>query len=103
MTKVQTMKAIRIHAFGGPEVLEYEDVPRPKPSSGQVLIDRAQLSKITQLLASGAIKTFVGAKFPLAKAAQAQQASETGHVRGKIVLLIGSCPEDNHKSARQTR
>ncbi len=34
----QTMKAIRIHSFGGPEVLKYEDVPRPTPANGQVLI-----------------------------------------------------------------
>jgi NADPH2:quinone reductase len=31
-------KAIRIHAHGGPEVLSYEDVPRPEPKAGQVLI-----------------------------------------------------------------
>ena len=34
----QTMKAIRIHAFGGPEVLRYEDAPRPQPLPGEVLI-----------------------------------------------------------------
>jgi len=50
--------------------------------------DRAQLSTITELIVTGAIKTFVGATFPLAAAAKAQQASETGHVRGKIVLQI---------------
>jgi NADPH:quinone reductase-like Zn-dependent oxidoreductase len=32
------MKAIRIHTFGGPEVLVYEDVPRPTAGSGEVLI-----------------------------------------------------------------
>ena len=32
------MKAIRIHAHGGPEVLRYEDVPVPVPGAGQVLI-----------------------------------------------------------------
>jgi NADPH:quinone reductase-like Zn-dependent oxidoreductase len=34
----QTMKAIRIHAYGGPEVLKYEDVPRPIPNEDDVLI-----------------------------------------------------------------
>jgi hypothetical protein len=29
------MKAIRVHEFGGPEVLELEDVATPKPSAGQ--------------------------------------------------------------------
>ncbi|MCW3095436.1 MAG: NADPH:quinone reductase [Chthonomonadaceae bacterium] len=33
-----TMKAVRIHAFGGPEVLVYEDVPRPKPGADEILV-----------------------------------------------------------------
>ena len=32
------MKAIRVHAPGGPEALRYEDVPRPTPGPGQVLV-----------------------------------------------------------------
>src|SRR5271165_2878841 len=32
------MKAVRIHAYGGPQVLRYEDAPRPQPGSGEVLI-----------------------------------------------------------------
>jgi NADPH:quinone reductase len=32
------MKAIRVHEFGGPEVLKLEDVATPKPSSGEVLV-----------------------------------------------------------------
>jgi NADPH2:quinone reductase len=32
------MKAIRIHEFGGPEVLKYEDVPAPTPGAGYVII-----------------------------------------------------------------
>jgi len=32
------MKAVRIHQFGGPEVLTYEDVPDPTPRKDQVLI-----------------------------------------------------------------
>src|SRR5262249_41004635 len=34
----EKMKAIRVHEFGGPEVLKLEDVPTPKPSAGQVLV-----------------------------------------------------------------
>lgn len=33
-----TMKAIRQHAFGGPEVLQYEDAPMPELDSGEVLV-----------------------------------------------------------------
>jgi NADPH:quinone reductase-like Zn-dependent oxidoreductase len=32
------MKAVRIHQFGGPEVLTYEDVADPRPGFGQVLV-----------------------------------------------------------------
>jgi NADPH:quinone reductase-like Zn-dependent oxidoreductase len=32
------MKAVRIHQFGGPEVLTYEDVADPKPRKDQVLV-----------------------------------------------------------------
>jgi NADPH:quinone reductase-like Zn-dependent oxidoreductase len=33
-----TMKANRIHVFGGPEVILFEDVPRPTPGTGEVLV-----------------------------------------------------------------
>jgi NADPH:quinone reductase-like Zn-dependent oxidoreductase len=33
-----TMKAIVLHQFGGPEVLKYEDVPRPEPKADEVLV-----------------------------------------------------------------
>lgn len=32
------MKAVRIHQFGGPEVLTYDDVPDPQPRKDQVLV-----------------------------------------------------------------
>ncbi len=31
-------KAIRIHAYGGPEVMKWEDVPTPEPGPGEVLV-----------------------------------------------------------------
>ena len=33
------MRAIRVHRFGGPEVLTLEDVPRPDPEPGEVLVE----------------------------------------------------------------
>lgn len=36
MTKI--MKAVRLHKFGGPAVLRYEDAPRPEPKPGEVLV-----------------------------------------------------------------
>jgi NADPH2:quinone reductase len=32
------MKAIRVRTTGGPEVLSFEDVPRPEPEAGQALV-----------------------------------------------------------------
>ena len=32
------MKAIRVHEFGGPEILRFEDVPDPQPGKGQVVV-----------------------------------------------------------------
>lgn len=32
------MKAIRFHAHGGPDVLQYEDAPEPKPAAGQAVV-----------------------------------------------------------------
>jgi NADPH2:quinone reductase len=32
------MKAIRVHEFGGPEVLQFEEIPKPEPAAGQVLV-----------------------------------------------------------------
>ncbi|MFF4055548.1 NADP-dependent oxidoreductase [Streptomyces sp. NPDC001668] len=33
-----TMRAIRLHEFGGPEVLRYEEAPIPQPGPGEVLV-----------------------------------------------------------------
>ena len=32
------MRAVRVHRFGGPEVMLYGEVPRPAPSEGQMLV-----------------------------------------------------------------
>jgi NADPH2:quinone reductase len=32
------MKAIQVHQFGGPEVLELREIPTPKPGPGQILV-----------------------------------------------------------------
>ncbi|QDL68662.1 NADP-dependent oxidoreductase [Streptomyces malaysiensis subsp. malaysiensis] len=35
---IHTMRAIRLHEFGGPEVLRHEEVPVPEPGPGEVLV-----------------------------------------------------------------
>ena len=34
---MENMKAVRIHNYGGPEVLRFEDAPRPTAGSGELL------------------------------------------------------------------
>lgn len=34
----ETMRAVRIHSYGGPEVLVLEETPRPEPKAGEVLV-----------------------------------------------------------------
>ena len=35
---MKTMKAVRMHAFGDVDVLHYEEVERPVPQAGEVLV-----------------------------------------------------------------
>ncbi|MFF1443135.1 NADP-dependent oxidoreductase [Streptomyces sp. NPDC058295] len=35
---IHTMRAVRLHEHGGPEVLRYEEVPMPEPGPGEVLV-----------------------------------------------------------------
>lgn len=38
MAEAKTMKAVQIHAFGGPETLRFEEIPVPEPGPGEALI-----------------------------------------------------------------
>ncbi len=46
------------------------------------------LSTFTQLIDEGHVKTIVGTTFPLSEAVQAQELSQSGHGRGRIVLQV---------------
>src|SRR6201982_4016112 len=61
------MKAIRIHNYGGPEVLKYEDAPRPEPQADEVLIrvHAAGVNPIDWKVREGHMKDFWPHKFPL--------------------------------------
>src|SRR5712675_1865153 len=65
--KKGTMKAIRIHNYGGPEVLKYEDAPRPDPKADEVLIrvHAAGVNPIDWKVREGHMKDFWPHKFPL--------------------------------------
>ena len=49
--------------------------------------DRKKLEQLTRL-AEGALRPMVSSVMPLEEAAKAQEISETGHVRGKLVLKV---------------
>jgi NADPH:quinone reductase-like Zn-dependent oxidoreductase len=61
------MKAIRIHNYGGPEVLKYEDAPRPQPQAGEVLVrvHAAGVNPIDWKVREGEMKDFWPHEFPL--------------------------------------
>ncbi len=50
-----TMKAIVFYEYGGPEVLKYEDVPRPKPKEDQILarVIAAGVNPVDGMIRSG--------------------------------------------------
>jgi len=57
------MKAIRIHAAGGPEVMRLDDIPQPVPKAGEAIVkvDAAGLNYIDVYFRSGLYK----AEYPL--------------------------------------
>ena len=65
--QVKTMKAVRIHNYGGPELLKYEDVPRPQPAAGEVLIrvHATSVNPIDWKVRAGYMKDFIPHSFPL--------------------------------------
>ena len=51
--------------------------------------DMAAFAEITHQLETETLKVIVSKTYPLARASEALAASQTGHVRGKIVLTVG--------------
>jgi NADPH:quinone reductase-like Zn-dependent oxidoreductase len=66
-TTSQTMKAIRIYNYGGPEVLKYEESPRPQAGEGEVLIRvyATSVNPIDWRVRAGYMKDFIPHSFPL--------------------------------------
>ena len=64
---MQTMKAVRIHQYGGPEVLQFEDAPRPQPAAGELLIraHAAAVNPVDWKIREGYAKERIGHSLPL--------------------------------------
>jgi NADPH:quinone reductase-like Zn-dependent oxidoreductase len=64
---MQTMKAVRIHTYGGPEVLVYEEVPRPQPEKGEVLVrvEAAAVNPVDWKIREGYLREMLPHSMPL--------------------------------------
>src|SRR6266480_855952 len=62
-----TMKAIVIHEYGAPEVLKYEDVPRPEPKENQILVRviAAGVNPVDGMIRSGMFAKYEKTVFPI--------------------------------------
>jgi NADPH:quinone reductase-like Zn-dependent oxidoreductase len=61
------MNAIRIHNYGGPAVLQFEDAPRPQLGKGEVLVrvHAAGVNPLDWKVRSGSLNGFIQHKLPL--------------------------------------
>ena len=63
---MENMKAVRVHNYGGPEVLRFEDSPRPTPGSGKLLIrvHAASVNPIEWKIRAGYMKDHIPLPLP---------------------------------------
>ncbi|MGZ5002115.1 MAG: NADP-dependent oxidoreductase [Chthoniobacterales bacterium] len=86
------MKAIVIHEYGGPEVLRYEDVPRPEPADDEVLIRvvAASINPVDVAIRSGKFEKYLHTTLPLIPGVDASGVVEK--VANKITKLKAGDP-----------
>ena len=62
-----TMKAVRIHEFGGPDNLVYEDAPKPEAGDGEVLIQvaAAGINPVDSMIEQGKMEQQAPHSLPL--------------------------------------
>ena len=74
--EMENMKAVQVHNYGGPEVLRFEDAPRPTPESGELLIKvhaasvnavdwKARSRLLEGRLSASSALTFLAGMFPV--------------------------------------
>ncbi len=61
------MKAVRIHSYGGRDVLNYEDAPRPEPGAGEVLlrVHATSVNPLDTAIRSGYMTSYFNHTLPL--------------------------------------
>ncbi len=65
--RTDTMFAVRMHSYGGPEVLKYEEIPRPKAGAGEILIKvhAAGINPVDWKIREGYLKEMANRTLPL--------------------------------------
>jgi NADPH:quinone reductase-like Zn-dependent oxidoreductase len=65
--KASNMKAVVLHEYGGPELLKYEDAPRPEPKDNEVLVRviACGVNPADPLVISGRLAKEFGTHLPL--------------------------------------
>jgi NADPH:quinone reductase-like Zn-dependent oxidoreductase len=64
---MENMKAVRVHNYGGrPEVLRFEDAPRPTPGSGELLVrvHAASVNPLDWKARAGLVKDYIPLPLP---------------------------------------
>jgi NADPH:quinone reductase-like Zn-dependent oxidoreductase len=98
------MRAIRVHQYGGPEQLKLEQVPRPVPQEGEVLVrvHAASVNQADWMMRQGLLKNIMPLQFPyipgfeLAGVVEEVGPGVTGFQKGQTVFgqhLKGTCAE----------
>jgi len=102
-----TMLAVRMHGYGGPEVLRFEEAPRPRPGVGEILIriHAVGVNPIDWKIREGYLKQVIDYALPLIPGWDfsgvvektgpgAERFEEGDEVFGKAdILLDGACAE----------
>ena len=62
----ETMRAVRMHGYGGPDQLVLDQVPRPEPGAGQVLVrvQAASVNPVDWKIREGMLKEILPIKLP---------------------------------------
>jgi NADPH:quinone reductase-like Zn-dependent oxidoreductase len=66
-TEEKIMKAVRIHSYGGPEVIRYEDAPRPTIAADEVLVavHATAINPVDLATRAGHFQSMIPVTFPL--------------------------------------
>ncbi len=62
----ENVRAIRVHSYGGPEQLQLEQIERPTPQAGEVLVRvyAAGVNPVDWKIRAGFMKDFMPVPFP---------------------------------------